>query len=182
MVGFVTKPERSPIYKPLQMVCIVSGTNSVIGHSNAIERCEVRAMKRRLQLQWFWNIAGFVVALRFCKAAQLDETKGFPLTAAMEWRKAAELCLPMSRLAEGCWSEWERIMRLPRRLAGPIGVAGITAFEVVETTAPTPHRISAAVIRRCARSRAEAPVRAAARRRREWRLPLGLRNSFQARA
>lgn len=138
-------------------------------------------MKRRLQLQWFWNIAGLVVALRFCKAAQLDETKGFPLTAAMEWRKAAELFPPMSRLGEGCWREWERIMRLPRRLAGPVGVAGIAPFEVIESTRRPTHRISAAVARRCARGRAEAPVRAGARRRRAWHLPMELRNSFQAR-
>jgi hypothetical protein len=68
-------------------------------------------------------IAAFssAVAMRYCLAAQRDESNGFPLTAAMEWRKAAELLAPMALIADRCWREWERIMRLPRHLAGPIG-------------------------------------------------------------
>ena len=62
------------------------------------------------------------VAARYCLAAERDERNGFPLTAAMEWRKAAELLTPLAMASDRCWREWERIMRLPRRLAGPIGV------------------------------------------------------------
>jgi len=64
---------------------------------------------------------GPVHALRYRWAAHRDEKKGFPLTAAMEWREAAALFAPITPLAERCWREWERIMRLPRRLAEPIG-------------------------------------------------------------
>jgi hypothetical protein len=60
------------------------------------------------------------IAVRYCLAAERDEKNGFPLTAAMEWRKAAELLTLVPLAADRCWRKWERIMRLPRRLAGPI--------------------------------------------------------------
>ena len=60
------------------------------------------------------------LAMRYCLAAQRDEMSGFPLTAAVEWRKAAELLGPITLMSDRCWLEWERIMRLPRNLAGPI--------------------------------------------------------------
>ncbi len=72
---------------------------------------------------WMSHIAGRAKALQYSRAAELDERKGFPYTAAMEWRKAAELFPANTRAAEYSWRQWERIMRLPRRLAGPIGVA-----------------------------------------------------------
>jgi hypothetical protein len=58
-------------------------------------------------------------ALHCIRAARRDERKGFPCTAAMEWRHATELFAPNARAVEYCWCEWERIMQLPRRLAGP---------------------------------------------------------------
>jgi hypothetical protein len=67
------------------------------------------------------KIIGPVHALRYGWAAQRDEKKGFSLTAAMEWREAADLFAPITPLAERCWREWERIMHLPRCLAEPIG-------------------------------------------------------------
>jgi hypothetical protein len=60
------------------------------------------------------------IAVRRCLAAQRNEKQGFPLAAAMEWRRAAELLTMIPLAANRCWREWERIMRLPRRLAGPI--------------------------------------------------------------
>jgi len=62
-----------------------------------------------------------VHALRYRWAEQRDEKKGYPLTAATEWREAADLFAHITPLAERCWREWERIMHLPRRLAEPIG-------------------------------------------------------------
>jgi hypothetical protein len=59
------------------------------------------------------------LALRYCLAAQRDEKNGFPFTAAMEWHKAAELSVPP--FAELCWRQWERIVKLPRYMAEPIG-------------------------------------------------------------
>jgi hypothetical protein len=59
-------------------------------------------------------------ASSYCSAADRDERRGFRYTAAMEWRKAAELLAPVPTMAERCWREWERIMQLPRRLAEPI--------------------------------------------------------------
>ena len=62
-------------------------------------------------------------AFHYSRAARRDERNGFPFTAAMEWRHAAELFAPNQRAVEHCWREWERIMDLPRRLAGPASVS-----------------------------------------------------------
>lgn len=66
-------------------------------------------------------LAGPLLALVYCHAAQRDENAGYELTAAMEWRKAAELLHAIPAAADRCWRHWEELMRLPRRLAGPIG-------------------------------------------------------------
>ena len=58
-------------------------------------------------------------AFQCSRAAQRDEQEGLPYTAAMKWRNAAELFVPNTQAVEYCWREWERIMHLPRRLAGP---------------------------------------------------------------
>ena len=62
----------------------------------------------------------YAASMRYCLAARRDEKNGFPLTAALEWRKAADLVGPIGPMADRCWIEWERIMHLPRHLAGPI--------------------------------------------------------------
>ncbi len=54
--------------------------------------------------------------------ARLEEQNGFPFTAAIKWREAAELFGPNTVDAEHCWREWERIMRLPRHCAFPSGM------------------------------------------------------------
>jgi hypothetical protein len=72
------------------------------------------------RLKSILKIMGPTQALHYRWAAQRDEKKGFPLTAAIEWREAAALFAPIAPLVERCWREWERIMRLPRRLAEPI--------------------------------------------------------------
>jgi hypothetical protein len=58
-----------------------------------------------------------------CRAGKMDEKNGYEFTAAMKWREAATLLAPFPYAAERCWQQWERIMCLPRRLAGPIGIA-----------------------------------------------------------
>jgi hypothetical protein len=73
-------------------------------------------------------------ACRYCQAAKRDERNQFPFTAAMEWRKAAELAESLPLLADICWREWERIMQLPRRLAQPIGMASVV--QVCQTPRP----------------------------------------------
>jgi hypothetical protein len=60
-----------------------------------------------------------VRAFHCSRAAQRDERDGLPYSAAMKWRAAAELFAPNTQAVESCWREWERIMHLPRRLAGP---------------------------------------------------------------
>ena len=79
--------------------------------------------------QPFAIAAGWKQALCYYRAAQRDEKNGFPLTAAMEWRQAAELSrfVPMAR--QCCWREWERIMHLPRRLASPLVEGGVMVFQ-----------------------------------------------------
>jgi hypothetical protein len=85
-----------------------------------------RKHKRRLPLFRIdgWGMRAVVVlakVLHCGRAALRDEHNGFPYTAAMEWRAAAELFESGSFSAEYCWSQWERIMHLPRQLAGPVG-------------------------------------------------------------
>lgn len=65
-------------------------------------------------------VLGPVIAVVYCRAAQRDERNGFPLTAAMEWRHAAELLGFLPGFCDYCWREWERIMNLPRDFARPI--------------------------------------------------------------
>jgi hypothetical protein len=67
------------------------------------------------------HVAVLAKAFHYGRAAERDERNGFPYTAAMEWRKAAELFAPNTRPAQYFWRQWERIMQLPRRLAGPVG-------------------------------------------------------------
>lgn len=78
---------------------------------------------------WFLlNVVVPAKAFQYGCAAERDECKRLPYTAAMEWRKAVELLPANTRAAEYSWRQWERIMRLPRRLAGPIGVSKPIAF------------------------------------------------------
>lgn len=59
-------------------------------------------------------------AVHYACAAHRDEQNDFPYAAALEWRKAAELFGSDTPAAEYCWRQWERIVQLPRWLAGPI--------------------------------------------------------------
>ena len=72
---------------------------------------------------WLSNVIVPAKALHYSLAAVRDERNGFPYTAAMEWRQAADLFAPSTRVAEYFWQQWERIMHLPRRLAGPVGIS-----------------------------------------------------------
>jgi hypothetical protein len=65
------------------------------------------------------NISQFANATELHKSARREEKHGYPLTAAANWRRAAEL-FKDEFLAESCWCEWERIMKLPRKLARSI--------------------------------------------------------------
>ena len=71
---------------------------------------------------WLSKVVVFANAQGYVRPAQRDECNGFPYTAALEWRYAAEVSAPRSAAAEYCWQQWERIMRLPRRLGGSLGV------------------------------------------------------------
>ena len=69
---------------------------------------------------WLRNVLFPVKALHLRRAAQRDERTGFPYTAALEWRHAAELFPANTSTSEYCWAQWERIMRLQRRFAAVI--------------------------------------------------------------
>ena len=64
------------------------------------------------------SLAVFVKAFHYACTAEEDERNRFPYTAAMEWSHAAELFGTTTPAADYCWRQWERIMQLPRRLAG----------------------------------------------------------------
>jgi hypothetical protein len=83
----------------------------------------------RLAIDWRYVMAlvsGPMIGIAYCHAAQRDERNGYANTAALEWRRAAELMTLIPPAADRCWLQWERIMHLPRRLAGPIGAPDIT--------------------------------------------------------
>jgi hypothetical protein len=86
--------------------------------SSSVENEVTREKLNGLGLPWSPNLTK---AFHCTRAAKREERNGFKYTAAMEWRKAAELFAPNKRAVEYCWREWERIMGLPRQLAGPIG-------------------------------------------------------------
>jgi hypothetical protein len=69
-----------------------------------------------LGLPWTPELAK---AFHCSRDAQREERNGFKYTAAMKWRNAAKLFAPDTQAVEYCWRQWERIMQLPRRLAGP---------------------------------------------------------------
>jgi hypothetical protein len=56
----------------------------------------------------------------YCRAAEDDERNGSPFTAASEWHRAAHCFDSESVIADRCWREWERIMRIPRALANSV--------------------------------------------------------------
>jgi hypothetical protein len=62
----------------------------------------------------FRKLSHFLPAksVHYVCAAQRDERNGFPYTAAMEWRHAAELMGTNTLLGEYCLWQWERIMHL----------------------------------------------------------------------
>ncbi len=93
------------------------GGRRYLGHPISAERLLGIYRPVRLITALFYS---YVVAAAYCRAAVRDERCGFPCTAAMEWRNAAELFAPEGKLSDRCWREWERIMRLPRRCAAPI--------------------------------------------------------------
>lgn len=84
----------------------------------------------------FSNLVLPAKALHYGCAATRDERNGFSYAAAMEWRKAAELFPANTRAAEYSWRQWERIMRLPRRLAGPVGVSRQAVFPFPPVSRP----------------------------------------------
>ena len=92
---------------------------------------------------WLSNIILHAKAFHYGCAAYRDEQTGFPYTAAMEWHKAAELLSPNTRAAEYSWRQWERIMRLPRRLARPVGVSQSVVIPMKAGSAAGPEMVSA---------------------------------------
>jgi hypothetical protein len=72
---------------------------------------------------WLFNVVIPAKAFQYGCAAEHDERNGLPCTAAMRWRNAAELLAANPPFADYFWRQWERVMRLPRRLAGPIGAS-----------------------------------------------------------
>jgi hypothetical protein len=85
----------------------------------------------------WWMHAAVVLAkaLHYGRVARRDESNGFPCTAALEWRHAAELFVSGSLAAEHCWGQWERIMHLPRQLARPIGSSRFVIVRPAPTSA-----------------------------------------------
>lgn len=62
----------------------------------------------------------FATAAEYHRMARRTEAKGYPYTAALQWRKAAALFDSEDSLSDSCWRQWERIMHLSRAFSGPI--------------------------------------------------------------
>ena len=73
-------------------------------------------------------------ALGYCAAAQKDEVAGYRLTAAFEWRQAAECFGWDSESADRCWCNWERLMGLSRVFANAIGDESADEDQFPQTT------------------------------------------------
>jgi len=82
-------------------------------------------------------ISGPVIGIADCCAAQQDEREGYVITAALEWRHAAELMASLPLFADRCWSQWERIMHLPRRLACALDLSNSQLKPAVQCLART---------------------------------------------
>lgn len=81
------------------------------------------ATKARIIAKYLMMLApGPAVAMVYCVRAMRDEMSGYRFTAAVEWRKAAELLATIPPVADHCWKQWERIINLPRRLAEPLSL------------------------------------------------------------
>jgi hypothetical protein len=65
------------------------------------------------------TMSRFALAVDQHRAARTSERRGYPMTAAFQWRKVASL-MNDGDFAERCWCEWERLMYLPRRFSAPI--------------------------------------------------------------
>ena len=88
---------------------------------NSIHKLDAHSrIKARYLLRLIMGAFRSGVAMRYCLAAQWNERNGSPFAAALQWRKAAEVVGAVAPMADWCWIEWERIMQLPRHLAGPI--------------------------------------------------------------
>jgi hypothetical protein len=102
-------------------------------------------MNCQIHMRRLLKLAGPVLALHYRRAAQRDESHGFSIAAAMEWRRAAELSSWITPLANRYWREWERIMHLSRRLAMPLGIANAVPIAVPQQSSPS--RVDLAVQR-----------------------------------
>jgi len=105
-------------------------TKANVAHqtSSYENECQVGAQRHRgsdlaqVRYRKRWSAFG-----AYCNAAHRDESHGYKFTAAMEWRKAAELLTAFPAAADPCWRKWEQLMELPRQLANPVG--GSPCFE-----------------------------------------------------
>jgi hypothetical protein len=86
----------------------------------------MRSHQRQMQAvaavaaQYITGVALTAEFLRYACAALRDERNGYQYTAAIQWRRAAELFVLNTAPEEYCWRQWERIMRVPRKFAVPI--------------------------------------------------------------
>ena len=87
---------------------------------------------------WLRTIIVPMQAFHHSRTAMRDERNGFPYSAALEWRHAAELLASNTLGSEYCWRRWERIMHLPRRFADPIGVPVTNAVRLRSASATQP--------------------------------------------
>jgi hypothetical protein len=96
----------------------------LVGVMKIVAKQNTRIARR--MIDWRYALAlisGLMIGIAYCHAAQRDERDGYTITAALEWRRAAELMAPVPTAADRCWLQWERIMHLPRRLAGPVSAS-----------------------------------------------------------
>ena len=94
---------------------------------------------------WVTSIGMVAKAMQYGHAARRDERNGFLYSAALEWRHAAEVFGSNNVASDYYWSQWERVMHLPRRLAQPIDDSQPTVNAATSLVLPSVlHQISSA--------------------------------------
>ncbi len=95
-----------------------------VGDLKIVAKQDTKVARRTIDWRYAMAlISGLMIGIAYGHAAQRDERDGYTITAALEWRRAAELMAPIPAAADRCWLQWERIMHLPRRLAGPVSAS-----------------------------------------------------------
>jgi len=85
-----------------------------------LHEAKLELLTSAVVLELLIAVERFNTAAEYRRRARCSEANGYPYTAAVQWRIAANLFRSEDWLAEKCWQAWERIMDIPRKFSQPI--------------------------------------------------------------